>query len=173
MILFDLFTTFFAIGLFSIGGGHVSLTLIKHNIVDVKGWLTLEELTDIITISEVTPGPVAINAATFVGTKIDSIPGAVTATIGFVAPSIIIVLIMGYIYRKFQHTSMFQGIFSGIRPAIVAMIGSVGLSIALLTFSNGIIAILLFALAFILLQTKKASPIIVMFITGIIGIFVF
>ena len=100
MILLELFWSFFQVGLFSIGGGYAALPLIQNQIVDINGWLTLGEFADVITISQMTPGPIAINAATFVGLRLGGLPGAIIATFGCVTPSLIIVLILAMIYFK-------------------------------------------------------------------------
>ena len=173
MIYLELFLTFIYIGLFSFGGGYTILSLIQLQTVDVKGWLTMSELTDIITISEMTPGPLAINAATFVGMKMASVIGAIIATLGLVLPAVVIVLILGYIYTKFFHTPLFQSIFSGIRPATLGFVLSAALSIVLLAVSNGITSILIFAAAFVVLQFKKLSPTLIILLSGVIGIVVF
>ena len=175
MIYLELLLSFIYIGAFSFGGGYTALTLMQEQMVNVKEWLTLSELADIITISEMTPGPLAINAATFVGMKMGSIPGAITATVGFVLPAIIFVLILLYIYNKFFSTPTFQSIFSGIRPATLGFVLSAGLSIILLAVSNGIVSIIIFAVSFILLRSKIKfiSPIFIILLTGVIGGIVF
>ena len=91
-ILVQLFLSFFQIGLFSIGGGYAAMPLIQSQVVEIHQWLTMTQFADIITIAEMTPGPIAINSATFVGTHIAGLPGAIIATVGCVAPSCIIVL---------------------------------------------------------------------------------
>ena len=97
MKLLTLFFSFLQIGAFSFGGGYAALPLIQHQVVDLYHWLTMNELTDLITISQMTPGPIAINAATFVGLKIDSFYGAIVATLGCILPSCIIVSLIAYI----------------------------------------------------------------------------
>ena len=92
MIHLELFWSFFQIGLFSIGGGYAAMPLIQHQVVELHPWLTLEQFSDIITISQMTPGPIAINSATFVGLQLGGLPGALVATAGCVLPSCIIVL---------------------------------------------------------------------------------
>jgi len=173
MIYIELFLTFVYIGLFSFGGGYTILSLIQIQTVDVKGWLTMNELTDVITISEMTPGPLAINAATFVGMRLASVGGAIIATLGLILPAVVIVLILGYIYTKFFHTSLFQSIFSGIRPATLGFVLSAALSIVLLAVSNGFISIIIFAAAFVILQFKKISPTLIILLSGVVGIVVF
>lgn len=173
MICLELFVTFMYIGLFSIGGGYAAMPFIQQQIVESKGWLTLSEFADIITISEMTPGPIAINAATFVGTKLASFPGAVAATLGFILPAVIIVMILAVVYKKFHNATIFSSVFSGIRPAIIGLIAAAGFSIISVTVSNGLPAILLAVTAFILLQTKRISPILIMVISGVIGAVVY
>lgn len=94
MIYLQLFWSFLQIGLFSFGGGYAAMPLIQGQVVTSHGWLTMSEFTDLITISQMTPGPIAVNSATFVGLKIAGIPGAVVATVGCILPSCIIVTIL-------------------------------------------------------------------------------
>lgn len=173
MIYLEIFLSFIYIGLCSFGGGLATLSLIQQQIVENKQWLTMTEFTDIITLSEMTPGPVAINAATFVGMKLQGIIGAVIATAGFVIPAICIVLPLAVVYKKFSKTTIFQSLFAGIRPAVVGMIISAAYSIISLAIANGIVSILILAVSFILLQTKKVSPIVIIILTGITGAIVF
>lgn len=91
MIWFQLFLSFLQIGLFSFGGGYAAMPLIQEQIVNIHGWLDMDQFTDLITISQMTPGPIAINSATFVGIRIGGIPGALVATLGCILPSCIIV----------------------------------------------------------------------------------
>lgn len=173
MIYLEIFLSFIYIGLCSFGGGLATLSLIQQQIVENKQWLTMTEFTDIITLSEMTPGPVAINAATFVGMKLQGVIGAVIATVGFVIPAICIVLPLAVVYKKFSETTIFQSLFAGIRPAVVGMIISAAYSIISLAIANGIVSILILAVSFILLQTKKVSPIVIIILTGITGAIVF
>lgn len=177
----SLFWSFFQVGLFSIGGGYAAMPLIQQQVVDLHPWLSLTEFTDIITISQMTPGPIAINAATFVGIRVQGIPGALVATLGCILPSCIIVLILGFVYYRFRGISTVQGVLQGLRPAVVAMIGSAGLSILLLSvfgrdsfpldFSqvDGI-AVLIFAACLFALRKWKPNPIIVMSGAGAAGL---
>lgn len=181
MILLKLFGSFFQIGLFSIGGGYAALPLIQNQVVELNGWLSLPEFTDLITISQMTPGPIAINSATFVGIQIAGIPGAIISTLGCVFPSCIIVSILAYLYYKYQNLRAIQGALSGLRPAVVAMIASAGLSI-LITALWGTDAIsfnvlkidwmsvMIFATGFIVLRKWKPNPIWVMMGAGVTGV---
>lgn len=180
MIYLELFWVFFQIGLFSIGGGYAVLPMIQTHVVEVRSWLTIAEFTDIVTISQMTPGPIGINAATFVGTKIAGPLGAVTATVGCVAPSFVIVLSLAYIYTKYKNIKVIQGILSGLRPAVVGLIAASGLSIAILSFWGGnhtlnlrnidLFAVALFALSLFILRKWKLNPIYVMAGAALLGL---
>lgn len=129
MIYLELFWSFFQIGLFSIGGGYAAMPLIQAQVVQKHGWLTMQQFADITAIAEMTPGPIAINSATFVGIQVAGLPGALVATLGCVFPSFVIVLLLGYCYYRFRGLTLIQGILAGLRPAVIAMIASAGLSL--------------------------------------------
>ena len=183
MIYWELLWSFIQIGLFSVGGGYASMPLIQAQVVDKYHWLTLTEFADIITISQMTPGPVAINSATFVGMRIGGIGGALVATLGCILPSYAIVLTLSWIYFKYRSVSVVQGILAGLRPTIVALIASAGVTILLMSFFNGAaeslshlpfsqldwVAIVLFALCLILLRKTKISPLLIMAGAGVVG----
>ncbi len=184
MIYLELFWSFLLVGLFSFGGGYASLPLIQEQVLEIHNWLTPEEFMDILTISQMTPGPIAINTSTFVGTKVAGLPGAVIATIGCVTPSCIIVLILATLYYRFKGLGMVQGIIKGLRPAVVALIASAGLSILLTVLfgSNdfsfrlsdfSFIAAGLFAVCLFLLKKFKLNPIYVMLAAGAAGMVVY
>lgn len=181
MIYLQLFWSFVQIGLFSIGGGYASLPLIEQQVVDIHGWLTAGQLTDIITISQMTPGPIALNAATFVGIRIGGFPGALVATGGCVLPSCIIVMLLAWIYTRYRELRLMHGILDGLRPAVVALIGSAGVGILLSAlFRGGVLprslsdidgaAVLIFGAAFFVLRRWKVSPIRVMLGAGLAGL---
>lgn len=183
MILLQLFLSFVQIGLFSIGGGMAAIPLIQYQVVELHQWLTLTEFTDLITIAEMTPGPIAINSSTFVGIKIAGFPGAIVATVGCILPSCIIVSLLAWFYFKYKELTIIQGILSGLRPAIAALIASAGLSILALavgaekvetgyTINPGlanIASVLIFATALFILRKWKPNPFYVMLGSGIIG----
>lgn len=184
MIYFELLWSFFQIGLFSIGGGYAAMPLIQHQVVDVHPWLSMSQFADIMTIAEMTPGPIAINSATFVGIQIAGIPGALIATLGCILPSCVIVTALAYIYYRFRGLTMVQGILSGLRPAVVAMIASAAISLAILSLygqrtlpahlSNmNYISICIFAIGLFILRKWKCNPIYVIAASGIIGIFLY
>lgn len=178
MIYISLFLSFFQIGLFSFGGGYAALPLIQTQVVEYHHWLTLSQLTDLITISQMTPGPIAINAATFVGTQIAGPLGAIISTLGCILPSCIIVSLLAYVYYRYRSLTAIQGALYGLRPAIVALIASAGLSLLVNAFwgQNGFapvlpdpVATVLFFGAFFVLRKWKCDPVIVMLGSGILG----
>jgi chromate transporter len=180
MILIKLFWSFFQIGMFSIGGGMAAIPLIQNQVVELNQWLTLTEFTDLITIAEMTPGPIAINSSTFVGIRIAGLPGAVIATLGCILPSCIIVSILAWVYFKYKELTVIQGVLSGLRPAIVALIASAGMSILILAVwgergfsldpqSINYVSFLLFAAALFILRKWKPNPVYVMLGSGVIG----
>ena len=136
MIYLELLWSFVQIGLFSIGGGYAAMPLIQHQVVDAHPWLTMSQFADVMAIAEMTPGPIAINAATFVGIQVAGIPGAIVATLGCVLPSCVIVMALGYVYYKNRGLKLVQGVLGGLRPAVVALIASAGLSLIVLSFSS-------------------------------------
>lgn len=180
MIYLQLYWSFFKIGLFSIGGGYASLPLIQKEIVESQQWLTMTEFTDIITISQMTPGPVAINSSTFVGIQVGGFPGAVVATLGCVSPSFVIVLFLAYIYFKYKNLEVVSGILYGLRPAVVSLIGAAGVSIVLLAFFGekelhferlniNFFNVILFVIGMYFLRKYKVNPVYVMIACGIAG----
>ncbi|MDN6625825.1 MAG: chromate transporter [Pisciglobus halotolerans] len=184
MIYLKLFWSFFQVGLFSFGGGYAALPLIQQQVTDVNSWLTNTEFIDIITISQMTPGPIAINASTFVGTKVAGLPGSIVATIGCIVPSAIIVLLLAKLYYKYRKLSIVQGIIIGLRPAVVALIGSAGLSIFLTALFNtesfpvalnnlNWISVGIFIIGFLTLRKTKFGPIQIMIASGIAGILIY
>lgn len=180
MILLELFLSFMQIGLFSIGGGYAALPLIQEQVVVAHGWLTMNEFADVVTLSQMTPGPIAINAATFVGMRIGGLLGAVIATLGSVLPSFVIVLIFAVLYRKYHSLRLVQGVLGSLQPAVVGLIATAGVSIiahALLeagaagTSVAGIdlIATGILIVGFILLRVCKANQILVILGAGVVG----
>jgi len=187
MILLKLFWSFFLVGLFSFGGGYAAMPFIQEQVVELNGWLTMNEFIDVVTISQMTPGPIAINAATFVGMKVSGVSGAMIATAGCVAPSCIIVLTLAYLYYRFRELWAIKGALSGLRPAVVSLIASAGLSILLMALFGGqaetwfgirlsqldAAAAVLFAAGLFVLRKFKLNPIYVMLGTGAAGLIIY
>ena len=178
MIYLQLFLSFLQIGLFSFGGGYAAMPLIQGQVVTQHGWLSMEEFTDLITISQMTPGPIAINSATFVGIKIAGIPGALVATGGCILPSCVIVTLIAKLYLKYRDMAVLQGVLTSLRPAVVAMIASAGISVLITAFwgedtvidllQTNWILVVIFLLCVLLLRKTKMNPILVMVLAGVI-----
>jgi chromate transporter len=184
MIYIKLFWSFFQIGLFSIGGGYAAMPLIQNQVIELNHWLTQTEFTDIITISQMTPGPIAINCATFVGIKIAGVGGAIVCTLGCILPSCIIVSLLAFFYYKYKDLSIIQGALEGLRPAVIALIASAGLAILVLSFwgvhgftlnisDMNFVSVGLFTFSLIILRKFKPNPIYVIASTGVIGTFIY
>ncbi len=179
MIYLQLFLSFLQIGLFSFGGGYAAMPLIQSQVVTAHGWLSMSEFTDLITISQMTPGPIAINSATFVGIKIAGLPGALVATIGCILPSCILVTLIAGLYLKYQNVNALQSVLNSLRPAVVAMIASAGISILVTAFwgseTHAVLAetnwtlVIIFAVCILLLRKFKMNPIWVMLLAGIMN----
>ena len=181
MILLQLLWSFIQIGLFSFGGGYAALPLIQQQVVHVHGWLTVQEFADVLTISQMTPGPIALNAASFVGTRMAGIPGAIIATVGNVLPSLAIVLFLAWIFFSFRTLKAMKFFFFGLRPAVVALIASAGLSILFLALFGvqrlpdsieqvSWYAIGVFLAGFVLMRIRKINPIHVILGSGILTV---
>ncbi len=168
MIYIQLFITFFVIGIFTIGGGYAMLSLIQGQVVTAHQWIDEQTFTDIVGISQMTPGPIGINSATYIGYSVIKATGAseffcvlgsFTTTLAVVLPSFIIVLAICRVYTKFSHNPIFAGVMSGLRPAVIGLIGAA--AIILITPENFIDykSWLLFAAAFLIAMFTRLSPI--------------
>lgn len=169
--LIELFIAFLQVGLFSIGGGYSAIPIIQSKAIDATGWLTLNEFSDLITIAEMTPGPIAVNSATFVGNRVASIPGGIAATLGCIFPACIICSILAFVYYKYKTVSAISTIMSFLRPVVVALITASGVNIFLNAAAGAkginMVGIVLAAAAFYLLRSTKLSPILIMILTGV------
>ena len=120
--LWKLFTTFFKIGAFTFGGGYAMIPLIQKEAVEKNGWVTDDDILEIIAIAESTPGPIAINSATFVGYRTCGVLGSMCATLGVVLPSFVIILLISFVLRQFQEIKAVQYAFNGIRAGVLALL---------------------------------------------------
>ena len=181
MIYLQLFFSFLQGGALSFGGGYAAMPLIQEQVVNLHGWLSMNAFTDLVTIAEMTPGPIAVNAATFVGMQIIGPLGAVVATLGCILPSCVIVTLLAHLYTKYQNVSVFQGTLASLRPAVVAMIAKAGVTILISSFFvNGttqlirqnicIRMIVFFGIALVLLRKFKVNPILVMVLCGVANV---
>jgi len=180
MIYLELFLVFLQIGAFTFGGGYAMIPLIQGEVA-AHGWLADEELINFIAVSESTPGPFAVNIATYVGMETGGIFGAFCATCGVVLPSFIIILIVARCYEKFQNSPIVKGCMSGLKPAVIGLIASAvvstgrtvlfpeGVSAAVLTSLPFISALFIFVLMLIL-ALKRVHPILIIILSGIMGV---
>ena len=182
MIYLRLFLEFFKTGLFSFGGGLATIPFL-YEMAERTGWFTSSQLTDMIAISESTPGPVGINMATFAGYTVAGVPGGILATTGLIAPSVIIILIIARILVKFQENRLVNSAFSGLRPASVGLISAAGfqvMKLSLLHLDRWALtkelvdlfhwkAILLAVVIFFLVRKFKGHPILYLVGSAVIG----
>ena len=180
MIYLELFWAFFQVGLFSFGGGMAAMPLIQEQVVTKYGWLTMGEFTDLITIAEMTPGPIAINSATFVGIQVGGIPGAVIATLGCIFAPVLIVLLFAVLYQKYRSMNAVQGVLRSLRPAVVGLIAAAGVSIVshalvgagkitLSLWGADAVALAMIAVGVFVLRKFKVNAILVMLVAGAVG----
>ena len=187
MILLRLFWEFFKTGLFAVGGGMATLPFL-YSMAEATGWFTAAQLADMIAVSESTPGPIGVNMATYVGFTVAGIPGAIIATLGLIAPEVIIILIIARVLQKFRQNKLVDAAFYGLRPCSVGLIAAAGLlvvKVAMLHteryFQTGRLAELVdwkaVALAAVLIvltrwvkKTKKLHPIFFILGSALVGV---
>lgn len=182
MIFLELFITFFVIGMFTIGGGYAMLSLIQNEVVTVHGWISDSTFTDIVAISQMTPGPIGINSATYIGYEVLvntgaseflCILGSFTATFAVVLPSFIIVLALCKVYDRWKDHYMFKGVMTGLKPAVLGLIGTAALSLAtpenFIDWKSFVICIA----AFIALYFKKVGPFLIIGIGAVAGLLIY
>lgn len=189
MIFFELFYTFFLIGLFTFGGGYAMIPMIQEQVVG-NGWISSETLTDFIAISEATPGPFALNVSTFVGNTVAGPFGAVCSTIGVILPSLIIIIIIAMIMKKFITNRYVQGALKGVKPIVLALILSTALVLLVkvlffgghslkgeFTFDRKSFTLLIVLIGYLFIQKKinkkSLSPILLLGLAALLGIIIF
>ena len=185
-IYLQLFLEFFRTGLFAVGGGMATLPFL-YDMAERTGWFTAAQLADMIAVSESTPGPIGVNMATYVGYTSAGVPGAVIASLGLVAPSIIVILIVAAFLKAFRESKYVSAAFYGLRPASTAMVASAGVTVVLATFVTGEIAavadlvtaidwryVVLAAVLLVLTRwckaTKKLHPIVFIALSAVVGV---
>ena len=178
MIFLELFVTFFMIGAFTFGGGYAMLPLVQEEVL-AKGWMPLSEIVNFIAISESTPGVFAVNMATYVGSEMGGLFGAICATLGVVMPSFIIILIVARCYDAFRKNRIVAGAMTGLKPAVVGLISAAILSIAktvlmptgAFVVDIGLaVSLVIFALGLFLVLKKKAHPVLIIAVGAALGI---
>lgn len=179
MILLWLFLTFFKIGALTFGGGYAMLPLMQQEVLKNQ-WMSESDLLNFIAVAESTPGPVAINMATYIGVETAGIPGALCATLGVVLPSFIVIMLVARFYTKYKNSFIVKGCLTGLRPVVVGLIASAIISLGMgVFFPNGlslaafgysfICSVAIFALV-VVLAFKKVSPILLIMISAVLGI---
>ena len=182
MIFWELFSTFFVIGMFTIGGGYAMLSLIQNEVVTVHGWISDGTFTDIVAISQMTAGPIGIHSATYIGYEVLAntgasqplcVLGSFTASFAVVLPSFIIVLGLCKVYEKWKNHYMFQGIMSGLKPATLGLIGTAALGLAtpenFIDWKSFVICIA----AFVALYFKKIGPFGIIGLGALVGLIIY
>ena len=186
MLFLELFFTFFQIGLFGFGGGYAMLSMIQGEVVTSHGWLSAAEFTDIVAISQMTPGPIGINSATYVGytaainagySYVWGVLGSITATFAVVLPSFILMIAISKFFLKYQKHPIVEAVFKGLRPVVVGLLAAAAL--VLMTAENFgsfhtdkhqfIVSIIIFLVAFIGTRKFKVSPILMIALCGLAG----
>ena len=170
-----LFGKFLKIGAFTFGGGYAMIPLIRREIAQKEGWIEEKDILDILAVSESTPGPIAVNTATFVGYRLAGPLGAAAATVGVVLPSFVIILLVAKFYAAFQQNTIVKGCMNGLRPTVVGMIGASLLSVAAAAFPVGggvgqwVVAGVLLA-AILAAHWKKVHPILLIVCAAAVGV---
>ncbi len=178
MILLELFLSFCYIGALSFGGGYAALPLIQQQCVGVNNWLTMTEFSDLLTISQITPGPIAINSATFVGMKVAGIPGALIATLGFMLPPFIIATILYLLFKKYGQLRFMQDILSALKPAVAGLIACAAVGViveavwgeSVVLAQTDILAAALTLVTFFVLRKWKTGIIVTILSCGAVGV---
>ncbi len=180
MIYFELFITYFKIGLFSFGGGLAMLPLIEHEMM-IHQWMTHAEFMNIVAISQMTPGAIAVNCATYIGLKVGGVPGGIIATAGLATPSVLVILALTSILAKLKEHPMKRAFFFGIKPVTIGLIAYAGIMIGQNTFlldpkdwlSFDYLKILLTVICFVVLYKYKVNSILMIGIAGVVGLVLF
>lgn len=172
MELLNLFLSFLKIGAFTFGGGYAMIPLIEKEAVEIHGWLTTKEFIDILAIVEMTPGPVAINSATFLGYKVGGVLGSVLATTAVVLPSIIVIILIAHFLSKFKNSPYVDWAFKGIRPVVLGLIVSASISVAKNAFID-FKSVIIGGVLFYLISFKKLHPILAIILAGVAGVLVY
>ena len=191
MIYFELFYTFFLIGLFTFGGGYAMIPMITNEVVDKHHWISLDTLTDFIAVSEVTPGPFAINISTFIGSEVGGVLGAVLSTIGVILPSTIIIILVAIVLSKFLKSRFVKGALRGVQPIILALILSTAFvfflrNVLLISVNNYQVSfgferasfaiLLLLVMIYVVYKAKYKrglNPLLILLISAVLGIIAF
>lgn len=178
-MLMKLLLVFAEVGLFSFGGGYAALPLIQSLVVEKMGWLTMAEYADLTTIAQMTPGPIFLNSATFTGLKMAGFIGSIVCSFGAILPSLIIVLILSWIYTKYRSLPAVKTVLTTLRPAVVAMIAKAGVTFLLLAVFGSMdlmeisnirwVEVVVFIGCFYMLRKYKTDPVKIIFGSAVVG----
>ena len=168
-LLVKLYLAFLKIGTFSFGGGYAMLPFIQKEIVEKNNWISMSQLTDIIGISQMTPGPVAINSATFVGYKVGGVFGSIVATLGVITTSFILVTVINKLLDKFKESKVIKATLLGMRPILIALIIYAFFDLAKEAYID-IKSIIITLIIGVILLSKKVHPILVIVIAAVLGV---
>jgi len=182
--ILTLFIIFLQIGLFSIGGGYAIIPLIQEQVVNTYHWLTIQEYTDIITISQMTPGPLVVNTASFVGIRLAGVGGAIAASIGSILSGTVFSIALYKFFKKYRNIDSVANVLKGLTASSVGLIASAASTIILIAivgtstfdlenFNLNVVAVILFIASLFLLRKYKLNPILVMVLTGVVGLLVY
>ncbi len=174
MIYLELLYVYLKIGLFGFGGGYAMLSLIQEEVVDKHGWLTTQEFTDIVAVSQMTPGPIGINSATYIGyTVTGNIWGSIIATVAVSLPSFLLVLLISLSFARFRRNKHVDAVFTGLRPAAVGLIAAAAL--LLMNDANFVDykSFIIFGIVLVCVLKKWMHPILLVILSGIAGWFLY
>lgn len=172
MILLHLFWALAKVSLFGFGGGYAMLPIIQEELVFRWGWISLKEFADIVAIAEMTPGPIAINAATFVGFKVAGFPGSLAATLGVVSPSFVLMGVLSSLFLSYGHLEPVRRFLSALRPVVISLIAFAAFTLSRTTRIDPVTVALGLG-AFALVTWTRLHPIIILILAAFLGIFLF
>lgn len=181
MIFIELLLTFLKIGAFTFGGGYAMLAMVQQEVA-AHGWMTQEEITNFVAISESTPGPFAVNISTYVGYEKGGLLGAFCATLGVILPSFVIILLVAKTYERFKRSKTVSAVMSGLKPAVIGLIGSALVTTAVSAFNLNLefsfitpkffVGVCMLSVFLVLLLKKKINPILIIASAAVTGILV-
>jgi len=176
-LLWDLFVSFMKIDVLCFGGAYAAIPVIQKQVVEINGWLTQAEFMDILAIDELTPGPIILNCATFIGDQMAGIPGGIVATFGCVVPTALITAVLLWIYSKFSNTGFLKDSLSGMKCVVAALLISASISFIKTCLLNSagldVIAFVIFAVSFVVLRKTKIDAMFVVLAAGVVGLILY
>ncbi|WP_366923693.1 chromate transporter [Metallumcola ferriviriculae] len=171
-MLFKLFLAFAKIGAFSFGGGYAVIPLLYRDTVTINGWLTKSQMTDMVAVAQMTPGPIAVNLATFVGYRLDGIQGAAAATLGLITPSVLLALLVAGFFARFQEKYQVKSVLAGIRPVVIALIAAAAVFLVHGAVKD-VFGVMLALLVLFLSAFTRLHPIWMIMIAGFLGMIIY